>query len=159
MPYLRPELVLDRFSSFARDDIRPSITVEGDEFLEAQVGSMSSTLSFLSKELEGMGAAVESQHEALLAALDDAENILDDADVDGGDLSVGVDETRERVSNAPRDDVYEHERVLVDASSDLLEAVDEELDRETAQAIRGPMYRFLGTRVESQLRMLGRDAE
>ena len=159
MPYLRPALVLDRFSSFARDDVRPSITGEGDEFLEAQVGSMSSTLSFLSKELEGMSDAVESQHEALLTALDDAENVLEDADVDGGNLPAAVEETRERVSNAPRDDVYEHERVLVEASSDLLEAVDDELDRETARAVRDPLYRFLGTRVESQLRMLGRDAE
>ncbi|MFC5973505.1 hypothetical protein ACFPYI_19420 [Halomarina salina] len=159
MPYLRPELVLDRFSSFARDDVRPAITGEGDEFLEAQVGSMSSTLSFLSKELGGMGESVETQHEALLAALDDADDVLDDAAVEGADLSVSVEETRRRVSNAPRDDVYEHERVLVEASADLLEAVDEGLDRETARAVRTPLYGFLETRVESQLRMLGREAE
>jgi hypothetical protein len=159
MPYLRPERVLDRFSSFARNDVRSAIGGEGDEFLEAQVGSMSSTLSFLSKELEGMGDAVESQREALLAALDEAESVLQDVDFDGGDLQTTVEETRERVSNAPRDDVYEYEQVLVDASSDLLEAVDEELDPETARAVREPLYRFLRARVESQLEMLGRDAE
>ena len=159
MPYLRPELVLDRFSSFARDDVRPAIVGEGDEFLEAQVGSMSSTLSFLSRELEGMGDAIDSQHDALVAALDEAERVLDDASADGGDLDPSVKQTRERVSNAARDDIYEHERVLVDASSELLEAVDEELDDESARAVREPLYGFLRTRVESQLRMLGRDAE
>lgn len=159
MPYLPPELVLDRFSTFARDDVRPSIAGEGDEFLEAQVGSMSSTLSFLSKELEGMGDAVESQHEALLKALDGAEQILDDVDTGGSDIQITIAETRERVSNAPRNDPYEHERVLVDASSELLEAVEEDLDPETAQAIREPLYQFLQTRVESQLEMLGRDAQ
>jgi hypothetical protein len=159
MPYLPPELILDRFSTFARDDVRPSIDGEGDEFLEAQVGSMSSTLSFLSKELEGMGDAVESQHEALLEALDGAEQVLNDVDAGGSDIRITLEETRERVSNAPRNDPDEHEQVLVDASSELLEAVEEDLDRETAQAIREPLYQFLQTRVESQLEMLGRDAQ
>lgn len=159
MPYLPPELILDRFSTFARDDVRSSINGEGDEFLEAQVGSMSSTLSFLSKELEGMGDAVESQHEALLEALDGAEQVLNDVDAGGSDIRITLEETRERVSNAPRGDLYEHEQVLVDASSELLEAVDEDLDRKTAQAIREPLYQFLQTRVESQLEMLGRDAQ
>jgi hypothetical protein len=159
MPYLPPELILDRFSTFARDDVRSSINGEGDEFLEAQVGSMSSTLSFLSKELEGMGDAVESQHEALLEALDGAEQVLNDVDAGGSDIRITLEETRERVSNAPRNDSYEHEQILVDASSELLEAVNEDLDRETAQAIREPLYQFLQTRVESQLEMLGRDAQ
>ncbi|MFC7157582.1 hypothetical protein ACFQPA_19330 [Halomarina halobia] len=157
MPYLRPELILDRFSAFARDDVRPSIVGEGDEFLEAQVGSMSSTMSFLSKELEGRGDAVETQREALLDALDGVEQVVDEADGDVDDVRTSVEATRERVSNAPRTDVYEHERVLVGASSDLLETVEEDLDRETAQAVREPLYGFLQTRVESQLVMLGRD--
>lgn len=157
MPYLSPALVLGRFSGFARDEVRPAIGGEGDEFLEAQVGSMSSTLSFLSKELDGMGEAVDEQHDTLLEALDGAAQALDDADHDGNEVAAAIDEARERVTDAPRGDVYEHERVLVEVSSDVLGVVDEHLDGEAARAVREPVYGYLRTRVESQLRMLGRD--
>lgn len=157
MPYLSPSLVLGRFSGFARDEVRPAIGGEDDEFMQAQVGSMSSTLSFLSKELDGMGEAVDAQHDALLDALDGAEHALADADRETDEVEAAVEDARERVRDAPCGDVYEHERVLVESCSDVLEAVDERLDGETARAVREPLYRYLRTRVQSQLEMLGRD--
>lgn len=158
MPYLRPELVLDRFSTFARDDVRPAIVGDGDEFLEAQVGSMSSTLSFLSKELDGMGDAVETQHESLVDALDDAEQVLADVDADGDTDQVRstIAETKGRLSETVASDPYAHERAILEGSSAVLEAVDDHLDETTARAVRTPLYRFLRTRVESQLELLGR---
>jgi len=44
MPHLNPERVLERFSTFLQEDVRAEID---DEFIDGQVGSMSSTLSYL----------------------------------------------------------------------------------------------------------------
>jgi hypothetical protein len=156
MPYLHPELVLGRFSSFTREEVRPAIVGDGDEFLEAQVGSMSSTLDFLSKELNGMRDAVEAQHEALLEALAGAERALDDLDATAPDVRTVLEDGRDRLADPPAD-VYDHEELLLAVSSDALAAVDDDLEGEAARAVRDPLYGFLQVRVTAQLEMLGRD--
>lgn len=158
MPYLHPELVLRRFSAFTREEVRPSVVGDGDEFLEAQVGSMSSTLDFLSKELGGMRDAVEAQHEALLAALDGAERALDGVDAGAPDVRTAVADGRDRLADPPAD-VYDHEELLLEVSSDALTAVEAALDGEAARAVRAPLYEFLHTRVTAQLEMLGRETD
>ena len=158
MPYLHPKLVLRRFSAFTREEVRPSVVGDGDEFLEAQVGSMSSTLDFLSKELGGMRDAVESQHEALLEALAGAEQALADTDAEAPEVRTVIEEGRERLTDPPAD-VYDHEEFLLDVGSDALAAVEAELDGEAARAVRDPLYGFLHARVTAQLEMLGRESD
>jgi hypothetical protein len=64
VPYLEPEHVLKRFSTFALSAVRPAID---DEFLQGQVGSMASTLRFLSMEVAGWPEAIERQQQAGVA--------------------------------------------------------------------------------------------
>lgn len=158
MPYLHPELVLGRFSSFTREAVRPAIVGDGDEFLEAQVGSMSSTLDFLSKELDGMRDAVEAQHEALLGALAGAERALDGLDAAAPTVRTAVEDGQDRLADPPAD-VYDHEELLLEVSSDALAAVEADLEGETARAVRDPLYGFLDVRVTAQLEMLGRETD
>ncbi|OLZ39442.1 hypothetical protein A6E15_18965 [Natrinema saccharevitans] len=63
MPYLDPELILDRFAAFTREEVRPAVT--DDEFVHAQVGSMASTLQFLAGDVGGREAAVRVQRRTL----------------------------------------------------------------------------------------------
>lgn len=158
MPYLHPELVLGRFSSFTRGEVRPAIVGDGDEFLEAQVGSMSSTLDFLSKELDGMRDAVEAQHEALCEALDGADEALDGVDATAPDVRTALEDGRDRLADPPAD-VYDHEELLLEVSADALAAVEAGLDGEAARAVRDPLYGFLDVRVTAQLEMLGRESD
>lgn len=158
MPYLHPKLVLRRFSAFTREEVRPSVVGEGDEFLEAQVGSMSSTLDFLSKELDGMRDAVDAQHEALLEALEGAERALDSLDTGAPDVRATVADGRDQLADPPTG-VYDHEELLLGVSSDALAAVEAELDGEAARAVRDPLYEFLRVRVAAQLEMLGRETD
>ncbi len=158
MPYLHPELVLRRFSAFAREAVRPSVVGDGDEFLEAQVGSMSSTLGFLSKELGGMRDAIDVQHEVLLEALEGAERALDGIDTEAPEVRTVVEDGRTRLADPPAD-VYDHEELLLEVSSDALGAVEAALDGEAASAVRDPLYEFLHVRVTTQLEMLGRKAD
>ncbi|MEF8888383.1 MAG: hypothetical protein V5A30_11295 [Haloarculaceae archaeon] len=158
MPYLHPELVLRRFSSFAREEVRPAIVGDGDEFLEAQVGSMSSTLDFLSKELDGMRGAVEAQHEALLEALDGGEQALAGIDATAPEVRAAVEDGRDRLAEPPAD-VYDHEQLLLAVSSDVLAAVEAGLEGEAARTVREPVYGFLDVRVTTQLEMLGRESD
>ena len=158
MPYLHPELVLRRFSAFTREEVRPSVVGDGDGFLEAQVGSMSSTLSFLSRELGGMRDAVDAQHTALLEALDGAEGALDGIDTAAPEVQTVVEDGRTRLADPPAD-VYDHEELLLEVSSDALAAVEADLDGEAARAVRDPLYEFLHVRVTAQLELLGREAD
>lgn len=158
MPYLHPELVLRRFSAFTREEVRPSVVGDGDEFLEAQVGSMSSTLDFLSKELGGMRDAVDAQHEALMGALDGAEEALDAIDAEAPDVRTGIADGHDRLADPPAD-VYDHEELLLEVSSDALAAVEAELEGDAARAVRDPLYDFLTVRVTAQLGMLGRETD
>jgi hypothetical protein len=158
MPYLHPEVVLRRFSAFTRGEVRPSVVGDGDEFLEAQVGSMSSTLDFLSKEVDGMRDAVEAQHEALREALDGVERALDGLDAEAPEVRAVLEDGRDRLADPPAA-VYDHEERLLEVSSDALAAVETDLEGEAACAVRSPLYDFLRVRVTAQLEMLGRGSD
>jgi len=154
MPYLEPEHVTREFSRFAIEEIRPAID-DDEQFVEAQVGSMASTMRFLSGELQGMPEAVDAQHDAAREALAAAEEVL--AEHEATAAEEAVTEARERVA-AAEGRSREVESTLVEAVRDALEAVDD-CDDEVARAARDPLYGFLDTRVESQLRLLGRRSE
>lgn len=154
MPYLRPEDLLRRFSRFTREEVRPAVR-EDERFVRAQVGSMASTLRFLSGELAGMEEAVDAQHAALADALETAGGRLDD--VDGGDaVEDAIAEARESLASPP-DDVRDHEAALLSACNRALDAIDGDLDGRAARRVREPLYGFLDTRLDRQLGMLGRD--
>lgn len=159
MPYLSPELVLGRFATFARDDVRNALTEEDGEFMRAQVGSMSSTLEFLSMELDGMGDVVDAQHRALATALDEATTALETIDADAPKVQRAIQDATEQLADALHSDVYDHEEFLTRASEDILAAIDAELVGDEAKIVRAPLYAFLRTRVDEQLHMLGREAE
>lgn len=151
MPYLEPEHVLKRFSKFALAEVRPAID---DEFLQGQVGSMASTLRFVSMEVAGWPDAIERQHDALLTALDEVAATVED-DAVGATVADAID----RVSEAPAatDDPDDLERTLLAASNDVLDAIEEELAGDAARRARGPVYEFLEVRVQSQLELMGRE--
>lgn len=151
MPYLNPEHTLERFSEFALDEIRPAVD---DDFLQGQVGSMGSTLRFLSMEIAGKRGAVEQQKSGLEASLkkllertndDEIENIVE------GEI--------DKIHSIPDQEPNKTEELLLDISNNVLTAIDNELTEESAQTARRPMYEFLDTRVESQLEMLGRESK
>lgn len=148
MPYLEPERVLREFSRYALAEIRPALA-DDEQFIRGQVGSMASTLRFLAGELEGIDAGVDSQRDALEAALADATEIVNDAEVE-----VTLTRTHEEVATAdgsPR----EMERTLLDAADEALTAIDG-LPPEEAREARRPLYTFLDARLAAQHRLLGR---
>jgi hypothetical protein len=157
MPHLRPARVLERFSSFLYTDVKPEID---DEFVEGQVGSMSSTLSFLAQQLEAEHAMTMRQRETLLDGLETVATDCDDETV-----VEAAESARERVAEAGTGDgagdggVDEVQSALVDAANDVLATIDRELDGDAARAARRPLYEFLRVRVEGQLEMLGRGEE
>lgn len=151
MPYLDPSRVLARFSSFAREEIRPEID---DEFTRGQIGSMSSTMRFLANELSGQRAALTRQREALLDALDELEETLDRTELEP--IVDTVSSARTRVKDVD-EGTDELESALLSASNDVLAEIDRNLEGETARRARRPLYDFLDVRVQSQLEMLGRD--
>lgn len=156
MPYLRHDDVLSRFSQFLREDVREGLPEE-EEFLRGQVGSMASTMRFLTGELAGKAHALGAQETELIAALDELEAELESGEEDVEDA---IAEARARLSDAPVPDSPETTRACEDAITtaceDVLSAVDE-LPADRARTLRRPLYEFLETRVESQLRMLGRE--
>lgn len=155
MPYLDPSHVLRQFSTFAREEVRPALA-DDQRFVAAQVGSMASTLQYLAAELDAGDEAVATQREALTAALEDAANVLRNADVDGTEaVFAAVTDAQQRVAELD-DDTREAEDELLDAADEALAAIDG-LDGETAKAARRPLYAFLDARLETHLRMLGRD--
>lgn len=148
VPYLDPSRVLREFSRYATSEIRPAVA-DDEAFVRGQVGSMASTLRFLAGELDGMDAAVATQRESLLEALAAAQEPVEDPEV-----TETLVRATERVANAdgsPRD----VEAVLLEVADDALAAVDA-LDDETAREARSPLYEFLETRLDAQLRLLGR---
>lgn len=151
MPYLQPEHITREFSRFAIEEIRPAID-DDEQFVEAQVGSMASTLRFLSGELQGMPEAVDAQHAAAREALAAAEDVL--AEHEATAAREAVADAREQVA-AAEGRSREVEAAVLEAVSDALAAVDD-CDDEVARAARDPLYDFLDTRAESQLRLLGR---
>jgi len=152
MPYLRPETVLEEFSGFTLSTVRPAIR-EDEEFVRGQTGSMASTLRFLASELEAREAMVDEQERALREALDAVAETTAD-----GSVGETVEEVVAALDDAP-DGLVEREELLLGAADDVLAALDTHLDGERAREARQPMYDFLDTRTEGQLRMLGRDQE
>lgn len=152
MPYLEPEHVLRQFSGYLQGDVREAI---GDEhkFVEAQVGSMSSSLNFLARELDSLNEDLATQRRALLDALDEVESALEQ---EGGSPSVEreIEMARETVRDAETADEYEYERVLTGAATDVLETL-ETLEDQRAASVRAPLYSYMNTRVRTQLEALG----
>lgn len=152
MPYLRPETVLEEFSGFTLSTVRPAIA-EDEEFVRGQTGSMASTLRFLADELEAREAMVDEQERALREALDVVtERTADTPAAEAVEAAVAD------VDDAPGG-VREREGVLLEAADDVLAAVDTHLEGDAARRARRPVYDFLDTRTEGQLRMLGREPE
>jgi hypothetical protein len=149
VPYLNPEDTLERFSEFALDEIRPAID---DDFLQGQVGSMGSTLRFLSMEIAGKRGAVERQQKKLGESLD---NVLEETDNE--EISAVVEDGKEKLNDISGQDTHKTEELLLDISNNVLTAIEEELTEESAQTARRPMYEFMDARVEAQLEMLGRE--
>jgi hypothetical protein len=152
MPYLRPETVLEEFSGFTLSTVRPAIA-EDEEFVRGQTGSMASTLRFLAGELEAREAMVDEQERALREALDVVTERTADTPAAEAVEAVVAD-----VDDAP-DGVREREEALLEAADDVLAAVDVHLEGDAARRARRPVYDFLDTRTEGQLRMLGREPE
>ncbi|OLZ39158.1 hypothetical protein A6E15_17250 [Natrinema saccharevitans] len=154
MPYLDPELILDRFAAFTREEVRPAVT--DDEFVHAQVGSMASTLQFLAGDVGGREAAVRVQRRTLRESLTELESALDRHDVGSSAVRTAVDDARSDLETAdgPTRDV---EETLVAVADDVLTTIDAELDGDAAAVARRPLYDFLRTRVDEQLRLLGRE--
>jgi len=150
MPYLKPEETMRGFSEFVLKEVRPRIE---DEFVRAQLGSMSSTLRFVSGEIQGMDEAVEAQRQTLVASLDGVETAVDESEEE---VLESVEEARERVDDAADAGTRELEEALLAACEDVLQTIDDELDGDNAKRARRPLYDFLDVRVESQLRMCGR---
>jgi len=156
MPYLDPERILDRFATFSREEVRPA--VGDDEFVHAQVGSMASTLQFLAGEVAGRETAVRTQRRALCESLDELESVLERDDVDSPAVRNAIDDARSDLDavDGPTRDV---EETLVTAADDVLATIDAELDGDAAVIARRPLYEFLRTRVDEQLRLLGREGD
>lgn len=151
MPYLRPETVLEEFSGFTLSTVRPAIRAD-EEFVRGQTGSMASTLRFLAGELEAREAMVDEQERVFREAL----GAVADLTADQG-VAAAVDAAAADLDGAP-DTVREREEALLEAANDVLAAIDTHLDGEAARRTRRPVYDFLDTRTEGQLRMLGRDS-
>jgi hypothetical protein len=152
MPYLEPEHVLRQFAGYLQDDVRDAIEDE-HKFVEAQVGSMSSSLNFLARELDSLNEDLAAQRRALLEALDDVEAALEQ---EGGSPTIerAIETARDSVRNADPSNGYEYERVLTGAATDVLNSL-EDLDDQSAAPVRRPLYSYMNARVKTQLEALG----
>ncbi|ELY50394.1 hypothetical protein [Natronolimnohabitans innermongolicus] len=148
MPHLQPAQVLEQFASFLQEDVRAEID---DEFVDGQVGSMSSTMRYLSQELRHRDEVTSRQRASLLEGLEAVDGRCDETAV----VESAAD-ARDRIENASANS-NELETVLVSACNDVLETIDAELEGDAARAAREPLYDYLRVRVEGQLEMLGRD--
>lgn len=152
MPYLPPSVVLERLSEFTSDTVIGSIGEES-KFVRAQVGSMSSTLGFLSQEVAHQGESMLEQHEALLDALDTLSGL------GGEEAEAFLADQRETVEGI--DPVLgnrgEVRTVLLTVLGDLRQAVNDRTFGEDTPEARGVLYDLFETRIESQLWMLGRE--
>ncbi|SEH17244.1 hypothetical protein SAMN04487967_3081 [Natronorubrum sediminis] len=150
MPHLQPAHVLEEFASFLQNDVRAEID---DEFVDGQVGSMSSTMRYLSRQLRQKHEITVRQRDSLLEGLAAIEQDCDDPAV-----VESVAAAQERIERTPAEESTELETVLVSTCNDVLETIDAELEGDDAGSAREPLYDFLRVRVEGQLEMLGRDA-
>lgn len=154
MPYLEPEHVLQQFASYLNEDVRNAIE-DDQKFVRAQVGSMSSSLNFLSRELGGMHVALKTQQRRLHCSLDDIEDGLSE-DESGAAVADAITAARADIERADATNAREFEQELTTAAIAVFKAVNEELDDADAQQARQPLYDFLDTRVQTQLDLLGR---
>ncbi len=151
MPYVPPSTVLGRLSEFTADTVVDAIGEEST-FVRAQVGSMSSTLGFLAREVEHRDESILERRRALLDALDELEG------VGGAAADAFVADQRERVEAVEpvignADDV---ETAVRETLGELQRAVDDgTFGAETPEA-RARLYELFEHRVESQLHVLGR---
>ncbi|THE64034.1 hypothetical protein D8Y22_15020 [Salinadaptatus halalkaliphilus] len=149
MPHLEPAQVIEQFASFLQDDVRAEID---DEFVEGQVGSMSSTMRYLATQLRQQRAVTRRQRAALLEALEAVER-----DCEESAVTDAAADARERIEHASEADGDDLEPVLVSTCNDVLDTINAELEGDAANEARKPLYDFLRVRVEGQLEMLGRD--
>lgn len=155
MPYLEPELVVQRFGSYLHTDVRDAID-DDRQFVHAQVGSMSSSLTFLARELGGARVAINTQRRALQTALEEVETALEERPEAHEEVLAAVESARARLENAEGAPTAV-EREVVGAANIVFESIRDELDGDQARRARRPLYRFLDTRVQTQLDVLGRD--
>lgn len=154
MPYLEPEHVLQQFAGYLSDDVRGAVR-DDEKFVQAQIGSMSSSLNFLAKEFSGMHVAINTQRRQLDRSLATVEGQLND-DESADAVLEAIDEARSAIEQADRTDARDLEQTVTGAAETVLSAINEELDEETARQARQPLYEFLETRVQTQLDVLGR---
>lgn len=154
MPYLDPSTVLERFSRFAIAEIRP-VLPDDEAFVAGQVGSMASTLQFLSGELATNETAVERQERALDTAIEAVETVLDDRDLTAPALREAIRDASEATESGG--DVRTRETACLEATDDLLAAIDRDLADEDARAARRPLYDVLDARLDAHHAMLGRE--
>ncbi len=156
MPYLDPSTVLQRFSRFAISELRP-VVPDDDQFVAAQVGSMASTLQFLSGELAGTDAAVDRQAAALDAAIPAIETVLDDRDLQAPAVRDALGDASE--ATATDGDRRARETACLEATDEVLAAIDADLEGPDARAARRPLYDVLDARLDAQHAMMGRESE
>jgi hypothetical protein len=150
MPHTDPELLLERFSGFLYRDVRS--TIEEDQLLHAQLGSLSSTLRLLAKELEHYGSDIETQRVAFERAL---ERVDDRVDTDQT-IASAIDDARNRLDAVPEYELREKERTILAEASRLLETIEDECCADRAGELRAPLYAFVKERTATQLETLGR---
>ena len=152
MPYLPPELVLDRLSTFTSDEVIGYVGAESS-FARSQVGSMASTLGFLSREVEHQDDALLTQYESLLDLCDDLEEIS------GADAPAVVREQREILTSVDTSigNTARVNRVVIDVFEEFRQAIAAGSFGEQTPQAREALYDRFQTRVESQLQMLGRE--
>lgn len=155
MPYLDPSTVLERFSRFAITEVRP-VLPDDEEFVAGQIGSMASTLQFLSGELATSEDAVDRQERALTTAIPDVEAVIDERELTAPTLRGALTDARSAVESGG--DVRAREVAVLEATDDVLAAIENELAGEDADAVRRPLYDVLDVRLDAQHAMLGRDS-
>jgi hypothetical protein len=151
MPYFDPGEVVGQFAKYLQRDVREAI--DDEKFVKAQVGSMSSSLTFLGRELGGMHVAVNTQRRRLVDALDDLEQALEDGEIHSDAVAETVASARERVADADGRP-YEMERELTASANEVLDSINEELSGAEAHRARQPLYDYMETRVQTQLDLL-----
>jgi hypothetical protein len=153
MTYVPPSVVLERLSEFTAETVVDAIGQES-AFVRAQVGSMSSTLGFLAREVERRDEAVLEQRRATLEALRTLEGL--DADA----VEAFVADQRETIEST--DPALGNTEPVRRSLREVLEAIraaveDGRFGDDTPEA-RAVLYDLFETRVDSQLRVLGRES-
>jgi len=155
MPYLQPLEVLEKFSEYLNSEVSDVIP-ETDTATRSQVGSMSSTMQYLTNEFGGMRVSYRRQVDAFTNAIESVEE-----EVDRGD---GAEQIMEALEDARRAITEQEDPTtpasIRDAEADMLQAVDNllveinELPRSRAEKLRPPLYNFMDERISAQMALL-----